>query len=88
MSRLKSFFNTSVIPPVVSTRSVLGLLQISAFAVSFGILYMGLYGVTKFATTPFDVFVGVLAVGTLALALVILALVLPLSMRCLKEPVH
>ena len=80
MSRKRNFLSAQV----VSNNTFLLSFQVLGYAVAFATLIMGLYGVTRFANSPFDVLIGSLATSTLAVALVTLAIVLPLSLTNLE----
>lgn len=77
MDRIRLIFDK----PLISNRALLGLFQTATVFTALGVLFLGLRGVTLFATSPFEVFVGVVSIGTLALALVILAILAPFAVQ-------
>ncbi len=53
--------------------------QLACFAAAPALLVVALSGLTRFASTPGEVFLGVLASSAVALLLVLMGLVLPLA---------
>ena len=64
---------------------VAGIAQIATFIAAPLVMILGVRGTVRFATTEFEVFLGVLASGGLALLLVILGLLLPLGYKKTQE---
>jgi hypothetical protein len=62
---------------VVSDRVVVRFAQILTFAAAMAIFPLALFATIKFATSPFEVFIGVVLGGILACAIVIIGLVTP-----------
>jgi hypothetical protein len=75
MSRLWSI----LLRPVVSDTTAIRLGQFACFAAGPIVLVLALYGVSRYAATPDEVFLGVLASSAVALLLVVMGLVLPLA---------
>ncbi len=70
---------------IASDRTVARLMQFLAFAAAGVIFPMCVVATTKFATSPFEVFVGLVLGGILAVSIVIIAMLVPsvmLSRSC------
>ena len=65
---------------IASDRTVARLMQFFAFAVAGVIFPMCVVATTKFATSPFEVFVGLVLGGILAVAIVIMGMLVPSAM--------
>lgn len=63
--------------PFVSDRSVVRFAQLLAFAAAVAIFPMCLFATTKFASSPYEVFIGMVLSGILASAMVIIGMVMP-----------
>ncbi len=75
---------TTVSRPFVSDRSVVRLVQLLAFVAAIAIFPMSLLATMRFASSPFEVFVGVVLGGILACAMVIIGMVTPLAIGARK----
>lgn len=62
---------------VVSDRVFIRFAQILTFVAAMTVFPMTLFATIKFATSPFEVFIGVVLGGILACAIVIIGLVTP-----------
>lgn len=67
--------------PFVSDRFVIRFVQISAFLAAFAIFPMSLLATVKYATSPFEIFIGVVLGGILACAMVIIGMLTPLAIE-------
>jgi hypothetical protein len=65
--------------PFVSDRIVVRFAQLLAFLAAIAIFPMSLFATIKFASSPFEVFIGVVLGGILASAMVIIGMVAPLA---------
>jgi hypothetical protein len=63
--------------PFVSDRIVVRFAQVLAFVAAIAIFPMSLLATIKFASSPFEVFIGVVLGGILASAMVIIGMVTP-----------
>lgn len=63
--------------PVVSDRFVVRLTQLLAFVAAVVVFPMSLLATIKFASSPFEVFSGVVLGGILTSAMVIIGMVMP-----------
>ena len=63
----------------LSDRIVVRIAQVLAFVAAVAIFPMSLLATIKFATSPFEVFVGVVLGGILACAMVIIGMVAPIA---------
>ena len=77
MERLHTLLNRNVI----STAKVLLLFQIAAYITATGVFAACLFATARFATSPFDAFIGLIASSILAVGLVTLGAVIPLTLR-------
>ena len=62
---------------ITTNRTVVCFAQLIAFVAAIAIFPMSLFATIKFASSPFEVFVGVVLAGILASAMVIIGLVTP-----------
>ena len=76
MKRLHDLLNRNVI----SNNRILLLFQSAAYATSAGVFAACLFTTVRFATTPFDVFIGLIASSILAIGLITLAAIMPLTL--------
>ncbi len=65
---------------IVTDRTVARCAQLLAFVAAITIFPMSLFATIKFATSPFEVFIGVVLGGILASAMVIIGMVTPSAM--------
>ena len=77
MKRLYALLNRDVISNV----KFLLLFQCAAYTAAAGVFFACLFTTARFATSPFEVFIGLVASSILAIGLVILGAVIPLSVN-------
>lgn len=76
MSRLRRLLHWKI----TSDATVVRIVQMACFVTAPALLILSLTSVTRFATTPGEVFLGVLASSTLALLMTIMGLLLPMTL--------